>query len=297
MDMDRVEQLGYIGLEVSDELAWDDFATDILGLMPNGRDDTGARRFRIDANDHRVSLQQGPRDDIAHAGWQVADPGAAERVAERLQQLGAPVRQASPTEAERRRVTGLFRAEDPDGLVHEIYWGAHTTTPTPFCSPRGFGQFEADQLGLGHIVLSVRDYDASLRFFRDGLGLRISDFIALDTGGAAPTTVAFLHCGPRHHSLAIVPLPSSKLLHHLMLEACDLDDVGRTFDLCRDRGVPITADLGRHTNDQMTSFYAVTPSGFQVEYGYGGRTIDDATWEVETYATASIWGHRTPATV
>ena len=72
---------------------------------------------------------------------------------------------------------------------------------------------------------------------------------------------------------------------------------GRTIDLCRDRGVPISADLGRHTNDLMTSFYAVTPSGFQIEYGFGGRTIDDATWTVQTYDTASIWGHRTPTTV
>ncbi len=59
-------------------------------------------------------------------------------------------------------------------------------------------------------------------------------------------------------------------------------------------GIPIASTLGRHTNDRMTSFYAVTPSGFQIEYGRGGVKIDDTTWDVRTY-DASTWGHRTPA--
>ena len=34
--------------------------------------------------------------------------------------------------------------------------------------------------------------------------------------------------------------------------------------------------LGRHPNDRMFSFYAKTPSGFQFEFGWGGREVDDA---------------------
>ncbi|MFD0567797.1 hypothetical protein ACFQ2M_41870 [Kitasatospora saccharophila] len=33
-----------------------------------------------------------------------------------------------------------------------------------------------------------------------------------------------------------------------------------------------------HPNDHMFSFYVRTPSGFSVEYGWGGLLIDDATW-------------------
>ena len=32
--------------------------------------------------------------------------------------------------------------------------------------------------------------------------------------------------------------------------------------------------LGRHTNDHVTSFYSRSPSGFMVEYGWGGRCVD-----------------------
>ena len=53
--------------------------------------------------------------------------------------------------------------------------------------------------------------------------------------------------------------------------------------------------LGRHTNDLMTSFYVRTPSGFEIEYGTGGRLVDDETWEIGQYDTQSMWGHKPPA--
>ena len=39
----------------------------------------------------------------------------------------------------------------------------------------------------------------------------------------------------------------------------------------------------------MMSFYMTNPSGFGIEYGWGGRLIDDDTWQVTKYAGASIW--------
>ena len=53
--------------------------------------------------------------------------------------------------------------------------------------------------------------------------------------------------------------------------------------------------LGSHTNDRMTSFYVRTPSGFEIEYGTGGRSVDDATWVVGSYDAQSVWGHKPPA--
>jgi hypothetical protein len=44
----------------------------------------------------------------------------------------------------------------------------------------------------------------------------------------------------------------------------------------------------------MTSFYVRTPSGFEIEYGTGGRLIDDATWTIGAYDAQSLWGHRLP---
>jgi 3,4-dihydroxy-9,10-secoandrosta-1,3,5(10)-triene-9,17-dione 4,5-dioxygenase len=58
--------------------------------------------------------------------------------------------------------------------------------------------------------------------------------------------------------------------------------------------IPITSSLAKHTNDLMTSFYFQTLSGFAVEFGWGGREVDDATWQAEAYRATSVWGHRHP---
>jgi hypothetical protein len=57
-------------------------------------------------------------------------------------------------------------------------------------------------------------------------------------------------------------------------------------------GDAISYTLGRHSNDHMTSFYATTPSGFFVEYGWGAQVIEPDTWEAhETSDGPSYWGH------
>jgi len=301
MHQSRVTQLGYLGMEVSDMAAWTPFASEVLGLQPNGSGADGALLLKMDEYHHRVALHPGARDDIAYAGWETPDAAAMQAVAARLQSQGLRVSEGTRAQASERRVAGLIKAEDPNGVLNEVYWGPLIETGQPVRSPRandatggvgGFGGFVAGALGFGHYVLAVDDYEASLHFYRDGLGLLVSDFIELDMGSAARTTVAFLHSGPRHHSVAIAQFAAPRRLHHFMLQLHNIDDVGTTFDLCQDRRIPIAASLGRHTNDLMTSFYMVTPSGFQVEYGHGGREIDDAAWDVQVHHAASLWGHR-----
>ncbi len=44
--------------------------------------------------------------------------------------------------------------------------------------------------------------------------------------------------------------------------------------------------------DRMVSFYAGTPSGFEVEYGFAAITVDEAVWRVSRHDKTSIWGHK-----
>ena len=293
MTMDTcVCQLGYVHIEVKDVGAWNRFACEILGLEAVGKSN-GCARFRMDEHHHRLTLHEGERDDLTVAGWEVASEPALRAIARRFVDDGVDVVWGTAAEAHERGVQQFFTVRDPNGVANELYCGP-SMQREPFRSPRGLEGFVAGRLGMGHVVLCVDDYDASLRFYRDGLGLKISDFIDLQTGEAQPTRVAFLHAGPRHHSLALVHTRSPKRLHHVMLQVQNVDDVGTTYDLCIDESVPIRSTLGRHTNDHMLSFYMESPSGFQVEFGHGGVEIDDETWDVAEYAAASIWGHRPP---
>jgi hypothetical protein len=79
-------------------------------------------------------------------------------------------------------------------------------------------------------------------------------------------------------------------LHHFMVEMCSLDDVGQGYDLAVLEEGRVAYTLGRHTNDYMTSFYSHSPSGFFVEYGWGGRVIAgdvdhrySRLWDIDEY--------------
>jgi 2,3-dihydroxybiphenyl 1,2-dioxygenase len=197
---------------------------------------------------------------------------------------------ATELEAQERRVGRLLRVSDPSGIVNEVYCRLQPSA-SPFSPSRDLGGFVTGDLGMGHIVLCVDDYEASLRFYREDLGLAISDYIDVDFGPAGVRSVAFLPAGARHHALALVPISTPKRLHHVMVQVTSLTDVGTTFDRCQDAGVGIALSLGQHTNDRMTSFYMQSPSGFQIEYGHGGIEIDD-DWKVAHHDAPSLWGHR-----
>ena len=165
----------------------------------------------------------------------------------------------------------------------------------PAVSPYG-NRFVTGDLGLGHVVLPVAEEEPALRFYTDVLGFRLRDSIRMapELFGrpAGPALwMRFLGCNPRHHSLALAPFPAPAGIVHLMIEVAALDDVGRAMDRCARRGAPVSAGLGRHANDLMVSFYVRTPGGFDVEYGTGGRLVDDATWVTRETTAISLWGH------
>lgn len=291
--MANVTQLGYLGIGVSDLARWERFATEVLGLEINGKEPDGSMFLRMDEYHHRFVLMPGGADDVAFVGWEVRDQPALDEIRRRLSAEGIEVAAATPDEARARRVVELVKLKDPSGIPTEVYFGPLMNFEQPFRSPRPLSGFVTGEQGMGHIVVRVDDSVKSLHFYRDLLGLRISDFIDIRSHRSGNSlSLTFMHCNPRHHSLAFGVIPAKKRLMHFMLQARQVDDVGSTYYLCQDRGVEISGTLGRHTNDHMMSFYMRTPSGFEVEYGWGARIVDDATWQVQKHEAPSIWGHR-----
>lgn len=105
----------------------------------------------------------------------------------------------------------------------------------------------------------------------------------------------FLHCNPRHHTLAIgqrsPQMPTDRFIAHFMVQVNDIDTVGRAYDRALDHEVPVVRTLGRHENDRMLSFYIRSGAGFDIEFGTGALEIDD-DWVVSEVMAASTWGHR-----
>ena len=290
----NIRSLGYVGFAVKDAVAWDAFATGVLGLMP-GEGSGETRRYRLDDLAWRIAVERGEADDLAYVGFEVAGPVELDALAARLAEGGVAVGVGDPQRLAERGVLGLISCHDPDGLAVEIFYGPTLRTETPFVSPAGVGGFVTGEQGLGHIVLTTANVAAARHFYQDLLGFRLSDIIMMRMGSQASFEMEFFHCNARHHSLALVPFAAPRRLHHFMVEAPSLDAVGFALERAEGAGTPITASLGRHTNDRMISFYARTPAGFEVEFGFGALEVDDASWRVARHERPSSWGHRRPA--
>ncbi|MES9537673.1 VOC family protein [Actinomadura sp. NPDC000600] len=283
--MSRVSALGYLVARGPLD-RWREFGTQILGAQPADGGGAGPVRFRTDERAWRIEVQDGPPgpDALVALGFEAADEEDLEAVVSRLAARGVTVTEDDGL-AEARGVRRAVAFRDPDGNRIELFVGAEMSK-APFVSPRGV-RFVCGDLGLGHVFMLSDGSAAAARFYQDGLGFRLSDTIAL-----GPEDGYFLHCNPRHHSIAFASIPGPPPgLGHLMLEVDSLAAVGRALDLATAGGHPIQMSLGEHTNDRMTSFYVVTPSGFAVEYGCNGRLVDDADWTVAHYDAPSVWGH------
>jgi extradiol dioxygenase len=288
--MASVSQLGYVGIGISDEKAWQDLATNILGMQVVPGDDTTSY-LRMDEYHHRLELRSNGSDDLEFVGWEVPDSATLQRVAQQLEDGGVKVTAGTPDAADNRRVIDLIKCVDPNGISTEVFCG-HLVNQQPFHPARPMSGFKTGDMGLGHILVYARSLNESVRFYRDLLGFRISDFTDVNAPGGK-VRLAFLHCNPRHHSIAFVEaVRAPKRINHILFECNSLNDVGSGRDLCLSRGVPVAIDLGCHMNDHMVSFYMANPSNFALEYGWGGRTLDPASWQAEHYtAFDSIWGH------
>lgn len=277
----QLQSFGYFGIRSSKLDDWADYGPKFLGLEIVERTPT-TLKLRMDDRRQRI-LVSSTDSDVTAFGFEAADAAALDQLAARLEAQQIPVRHVPAPDAELRGVAAAIRFSDPSGNAIEAFHGPERR-PEPFKPGRPISGFRTGALGMGHAVLHVKRVEALVPFYRDVLGFKVSDFMV------RPFKAYFFHLNPRQHSLALLET-GREGIHHIMMEAGQFDDVGQALDLANARG-QLAVNLGRHTNDLMTSFYAKTPDDFLIEYGWGGRVIEPDTWQPSemTYG-GSLWGH------
>ena len=272
--------------------AFDAFATDILGLQRAASPGPGTTAYRLDEKAQRILVRQGDADDLVAAGFEAPSEAAFVAAIERARAAGASPQAGSADEARLRKVAEFVWFADPEGNRVELCRGLENASE-PFSSKAMPGGFKTGSLGMGHYVLIAADRVRMERFYREALGMKLSD-TATDREPVGEVSVSFLRATARHHTVgfAQAPIPFPRRLHHIMVEANQLDDVGASYERALAAGAPIANHLGRHFNDRMFSYYVVSPLGFFVEVGEGGLEIDDATWQIEHVDRFHSWGHR-----
>ncbi|MBE8523399.1 VOC family protein [Amycolatopsis sp. H6(2020)] len=290
-----IRSLGYLRIEATDMAAWREYGLKVLGMVEGSGTNPDALYLRMDDFPARLVISPGPADRLATTGWEAANAGELAEIRSRLDSASVPYKEGTPEELADRRVDELISFDDPSGNTQEVFHGV-ALQHRRVVSPYGH-KFVTGEQGLGHVVLSTKDDEASLRFYRDVLGFRLRDSMRLPPqmvgrpADGPPAWLRFFGCNPRHHSLAFLPMPTPSGIVHLMVEVENTDDVGLCLDRAIRRKVPMSATLGRHVNDLMLSFYMKTPGGFDVEFGCEGRQVDDGNWIARESTAVSLWGH------
>lgn len=282
--MTGITELGYVRFGVSNLAEWRGFATDLIGLEA-GEAEAGKLFLRADMWHHRIILEEDGTDDLTGIGLRVAGPEEFAAMQAVLTGNNVEFDVADGQLAADRRVLALLTLQDPAGNPIEIFHGPQVDTHRPFHPGRGmYGRFVTGEGGVGHMMLAHQGLDAMYDFYRM-LGMRGSIEYRIPTPDGKKIDILFLHCNRRDHTFAF-GLPSRTRINHLMLEVDNLDDVFLTYERVKEK-YPIAITPGKHANDQMFSFYCVSPSGFQIEIGWGGRP---ATHQSEYY-TGDTYGH------
>lgn len=133
---------------------------------------------------------------------------------------------------------------------------------------------------LGHIVYYVRDLDASVRFYQQGVGLEL-------TGRIFNNRAALLSGGRTHHELLLIevgdadgPLQGRRIgLYHAGWKIGeDLDTLRQARERLAQLGYPVEG-MSDHTVSQ--SLYLRDPDGNEVELFVDDPSHDwreDASW-------------------
>ncbi|MDI9940738.1 VOC family protein [Rhodococcus sp. IEGM 1351] len=290
-----IRSLAYMRIEATDMAAWREYGLKVLGMVEGKGSDPDALYLRMDDFPARLVIFPGEQDRLSVSGWETANAAELQEVRDNLSAAGVAFKEGTAEQLQDRRVDELITFEDPSGNTLEAFHGA-ALEHRRVVSPYGH-KFVTGEQGLGHVVLSTTDDEASLRFYRDVLGFRLRDSMRLPPqmvgrpADGKPAWLRFFGCNPRHHSLAFLPMPTPSGIVHLMIEVENSDDVGLCLDRALRKEVKMSATLGRHVNDLMLSFYMKTPGGFDIEFGCEGRQVEDESWIARESTAVSLWGH------
>ncbi|GAA0440727.1 iron-dependent extradiol dioxygenase [Acrocarpospora corrugata] len=276
--------LGYVGAQSASAADWLDFGPRVFGFEARQSPD-GTVLVRWCDRAYRLAIHPGGPDRLLYLGWDLGDEAALAEAAARAASAGFAVERGGARLAAERSVRRIVWFTDTFGLRHELFVGQEEE-PGSYRGQRPSSRAVTGDLGLGFVALRVPDLQRGLDFYRDVMGMRVSDAINL---GAPFGEMWFLRCNRRHHSVALLEGGDALRLEHLMIEAATLEEVEIAWDLAR-REMDAFVSPGRRLSDNMFLFRVSTPTGFRVCYGWGASQVDDEENWIPRYIDSSRAG-------
>lgn len=181
---------------------------------------------------------------------------------------------------------------DPDGYVVEIRAGQTPAEKRPLPEslpwnqggtyprqgmPRRVVSQPSHVLRLGHVVLAVRDFAHSERWYKERFGFLTSDEIR--PGGEHDRAIgAFLRCDRGddpcdHHTLFLVQAPNAPRFIHSAFEVSDIDDLMGGHAHLKRAGYQHFWGVGRHYLGSQVFDYWKDPWGNEIEHWTDGDKL------------------------
>ena len=266
-----VKQMGYATFETPDLARAIDYYTQYLGLTEVQRDGKSAY-LACPSDFHSVVLTEGSSAAVTRLALQLAPDADLEAFAKQTAAKGIQVRRKSDA-GPNTPVT--LSVTDPSGLEVELLASRPVTEKRPDnhgVAPRK----------LGHTAFFTADIQATVKFYTEVLGFRVSDWIG--------DFFVFMRCNPDHHTVNFISGPK-RGLHHIAFELNDWNHVKEACDLLARQDLDLIWGPGRHGPGHNIFTYHYNPDGFTIEMF---TELDVMSNEENGYFDARPWHHDNP---
>ncbi|MFL6160014.1 MAG: VOC family protein [Marmoricola sp.] len=299
----KVRDIAWLEFEKPDLAAAEKFAG-VFGFSTSLRTDTELHLRGTLPGSPAVVVRRGARSRFTGPAFAAADDADVLRLADRL---GAKV---EPLPESLGGIT--VDALDPSGARVRVVSGTHELPALPDQSPHSFNTGAAvvrtngtqrppaepaRVQRLGHVVVQVNRYRATLDWYLEHLGLIVSDFQYFEGQRDRGPTMAFIRCDrgaepTDHHTLAMTLGPSNRYVHSAY-QVTDLDALAAGGEVLLDAGYHRSWGIGRHIQGSQIFDYWRDPDGFMVEHFTDGDMFDrtvEPGWEPMTASGLAQWG-------
>ena len=272
----RLRRLRAVELRVPTLTECADFYAEAWGLEVVEAD-RDASWLRGTGDEHHVlSLKRAEQNGLGRISFAVGTPAEIDEAARRLLARGiVPVSEPGLLD----QIGGGYglRFTDPEGRLIELSAQVEAVAPR--------GRDAAVPVGVTHTVLNTTDIDASVAFYRDVLGMRVSDW--------SEHQMAFLRCNSDHHCIAFNQAEWASL-NHVAYEMTSVDHFMRGLGRLRHHGITPQWGPGRHGPGNNTFSYFTDPAGLVCEYTSEVAQIVEDRWIAKVWnrvpELSDLWG-------
>lgn len=275
--MISVKQIGYATFETPDVERSVDYYTQFLGLTEVQRD--GDTRYLACPSDvYSVVLKKGSTPAVTRLALQLDPAADLKEFAAQATAKGVQVHRQTDSTPD---APVTLTIKDPSGLDVDLIPGRFVTSKRPpnnGVAPRK----------LGHTAFFTPDIQATVKFYRDVLGFRVSDWIG--------DFFVFMRCNPDHHTVNFLSGPN-RGLHHIAFELNDWSHVKEACDLLLQHNLNLTWGPGRHGPGHNIFTYHLNPDGFTIEMfteldvmsNEDSGCFDPRPWHTDTPQRPKVW--------